>query len=38
MSETRRVDAGGTVRFVDVHSDYTSRTEVSDVIAAVQKL
>lgn len=32
------VDAGGTVRFVDVHSDYTSRTEVPDVIAAVQKL
>jgi peroxiredoxin len=29
------VDADGVVRFVDVHVDYTTRTEVADVLRAV---
>ncbi len=32
------VDAGGIVRFVDVHADYTTRTEVADILAAVRAL
>lgn len=32
------VDGGGIVRFVDVHVDYTTRTEVADVLTAVDAL
>jgi peroxiredoxin len=32
------VDAGGTVRFVDVQTDYTRRTEVPAILAAVAHL
>jgi peroxiredoxin len=32
------VDHDHTVRFVDIHPDYTGRTEVSDIVAALQKL
>jgi peroxiredoxin len=32
------VDIDRSVRFVDVHADYTSRTEVSEILAALAKL
>jgi peroxiredoxin len=32
------VDSGRTVRFVDVQADYTSRTEVSAILAALDSL
>jgi peroxiredoxin len=32
------VDPGGVIRWVDVHPDYTTRTEVGDIIAAVTAL
>jgi peroxiredoxin len=32
------VDGDHTVRFVDIHPDYTGRTEVSDILAALQTL
>ncbi|GMA31892.1 peroxiredoxin-like family protein [Litorihabitans aurantiacus] len=32
------VDSSGTVRFVDVHVDYTTRTEVPDILRAVSGL
>jgi peroxiredoxin len=32
------VDQDRTVRFVDVQPDYTTRTEVSDIIAALRNL
>jgi peroxiredoxin len=32
------VDATGTVRFVDIHADYTGRTEVADILAALDRL
>ncbi|MHA7207751.1 peroxiredoxin-like family protein [Arthrobacter sp. MDT1-65] len=32
------VDRKGTVHFVDVHTDYTTRTEVADIIEAVHLL
>lgn len=32
------VDSTATVQFVDVRTDYTSRTEVTDIIGAVQRL
>lgn len=32
------IDADGVVRFVDVHVDYTTRTEVATVLAAVDRL
>ncbi|NOJ61162.1 peroxiredoxin-like family protein [Arthrobacter sp. 260] len=32
------VDAGGTVRFVDIHTDYTTRSEVPDILRAVESL
>jgi peroxiredoxin len=31
------IDAAGTVRFADVHVDYTTRTEVAEVLAAVDE-
>jgi hypothetical protein len=32
------VDTSGTVRFVDVHPDYTTRTEVAAILEAVHAL
>lgn len=32
------VDAGGVVRFADVHVDYTTRTETEQILAAVDEL
>lgn len=32
------IDAGGTVRFVDVHVDYTTRTETETILEAVATL
>jgi peroxiredoxin len=32
------VDTDHIVRFVDIHADYTGRTEVSDIVAALQTL
>jgi peroxiredoxin len=32
------VDPGHIVRFVDIHPDYTGRTEVSEILAALQTL
>lgn len=32
------VDREHVVQFVDVHPDSTGRTEVSDIVAALQKL
>lgn len=29
------VDGGGTIRWIDVYSNYTGRSEVSDILAAV---
>lgn len=35
MPTTLVLDAQGVVRWVDVHADYTTRSEVSDILAAV---
>lgn len=32
------VDTSGTVRFVDIRTDYTTRTEVADILDAVRRL
>ena len=32
------VDRDQSVRFVDIHPDYTGRTEVSDILAALETL
>lgn len=32
------IDADGTIRFADVHVDYTTRTEVGEIIAAIDRL
>ena len=32
------VDSAGTVRWIDVHPDYTTRTEVADIIEALNRL
>jgi peroxiredoxin len=32
------VDSDHTVRFVDVHPDYTTRTEVADIVAALDRI
>jgi peroxiredoxin len=32
------IDRDQTVRFVDIHPDYTGRTEVSDIVASLQQL
>jgi alkyl hydroperoxide reductase subunit AhpC len=29
------VDATGVIRWIDVHPNYTTRTEVSDILAAL---
>ena len=31
------VDRDHVVRFVDIHPDYTGRTEVNDILAALQR-
>jgi peroxiredoxin len=38
MPTTIVVDAGGVIRWIDVHPNYTTRSEVSDILAAVDKL
>jgi peroxiredoxin len=35
MPTTVIVDAAGTVRWIDVHADYTSRSEASDILTAI---
>jgi peroxiredoxin len=35
MPTTVIVDAAGIVRWIDVHADYTSRSEVSDILTAI---
>jgi len=32
------VDATAVIRWIDVHPDYTTRTEVSDILAALDTL
>jgi hypothetical protein len=32
------VDTDRTIRFVDVHPDYTERTEVGEILAAVDEV
>jgi peroxiredoxin len=32
------IDAGGTIRWIDIHPDYTTRTEVSDILAGLDGL
>ena len=32
------IDADGTIRFADVHVDYTTRTEADEILAAVDRL
>jgi alkyl hydroperoxide reductase subunit AhpC len=32
------IDRDHVVRFVDIHPDYTSRTEVNDILTALQTL
>ncbi len=32
------VDSAGTVRWIDVHPDYTTRTEVADIVEALNRL
>jgi len=32
------VDATGTIRWIDVHPDYTTRTEVADIVDALGAL
>lgn len=32
------VDAGGVIRWIDVHPDYSSRTEVAQILAALDEL
>ncbi|MHA6757693.1 peroxiredoxin-like family protein [Streptacidiphilus sp. PAMC 29251] len=38
MPTVALVDAGGTLRWIDVHPNYTGRTEVADILAAVAEL
>ncbi|HEX4253387.1 MAG TPA: peroxiredoxin-like family protein [Pseudonocardia sp.] len=38
MPTTLVVDADGILRWIDVHPDYTTRTEVEDILAAVRTL
>jgi hypothetical protein len=32
------VNAGGVLRWIDVHPNYSERTEVADILAAVDRL
>jgi peroxiredoxin len=38
MPTTVVVDAGGVIRWIDVHPNYTTRSEVSDILAAVDSV
>jgi peroxiredoxin len=38
MPTTLVVDAGGTIRWIDVHPDYTTRSEVADILAALDEV
>ncbi len=38
MPTTILVDAAGTIAWIDVHADYSTRTEVSEIIAAAQRI
>lgn len=38
MPTTVVVDAAGTIRWIDVHPDYTSRSEVADILTAVDAM
>lgn len=38
LSTTVVVDAAGTIRWIDVHPDYTTRSEPAEIIAAVESL
>lgn len=38
MPTTVAVDAAGTIRWIDVHPDYTTRSEVVDILVAVDAL
>jgi peroxiredoxin len=38
MPSTVLVDADGTIRWIDVHPDYTTRTEAGTILDAVEKL
>lgn len=38
LATTVVVDAAGTIRWIDVHPDYTTRSEPADIIAAVESL
>ena len=35
MPATVVVDSDGTIRWIDVHRNYTTRSEVPDILAAV---
>ena len=37
MSTIVLLDANGTIRWIDVHPDYTTRTEPADVLAAADR-
>lgn len=37
MPTTVVVDAGGTIRWIDVHPDYTTRSEVAEILAALDE-
>jgi peroxiredoxin len=38
MTTTVLVDADGTIRWIDVHPDYTTRSEPAEILAAVEAL
>jgi len=38
MPTTVVVDAGGVIRWIDVHPNYTTRSEVADILAAVDSV
>lgn len=38
MPTTLVVDAGGTIRWIDVHPDYTTRSEVADILPALDEV
>jgi hypothetical protein len=35
MPTTVIVDAGGVIRWIDVHPDFTTRSETADILAAL---
>jgi len=38
MPTTVVVDAEGTIRWIDVHADYSTRSEVADILAALDEV